>query len=290
MCRLFGLHAGRSAVTATFWLLDAPDNLSAQSKKNPDGTGIGVFDANGKPMVDKQPIAAWEDTDFAREAKELTGTTFVAHVRYASTGDLDVHNTHPFLQDGRIFAHNGVITGLDLLDARLDDLSVGELLLGQTDSERYFALITGCIRASGGDVDAGLLDAVEWLAATVPIFSANLLLSTATDMWALRYPVPDELYVLDRREASSGDFDLQTPRIHAQSDRLGARPCVVFASEPMDDDPRWQLIDSGTLIHVDENLALTRREVMPNPPKQQLTLADLSPKASASQHVSQRHT
>jgi predicted glutamine amidotransferase len=290
MCRLFGLHAGRSVVTATFWLLDAPDNLSAQSKKDPDGTGIGVFDANGKPMVDKQPIAAWEDTDFAREAKELTGTTFVAHVRYASTGDLDVHNTHPFLQDGRIFAHNGVITGLDLLDARLDDLSVGELLRGQTDSERYFALITGCIRASGGDVDAGLLDAVEWLAANVPIFSANLLLSTATDMWALRYPVPDELYVLDRREASSGDFDLQTPRIHAQSDRLGVQPCVVFASEPMDDDPRWQLIDSGTLIHVDENLELTRREVMPNPPKQQLTLADLSPKASASQRVSQRHT
>jgi predicted glutamine amidotransferase len=96
MCRLFGLHAGRSVVTATFWLFDAPDNLSAQSKKNPDRTGIGVFDANGKPMVDKQPIAAWEDTDFAREAKELTGTTFVAHVRYASTGDLDVHNTHPF--------------------------------------------------------------------------------------------------------------------------------------------------------------------------------------------------
>jgi hypothetical protein len=84
-----------------------------------------------------------------------------------------------------------VIIGLDLLDARLDDLSVGELLRGQTDSERYFALITGCIQASGGDVDAGLLDAVEWLAANVPIFSANLLLSTATDMWAVRYPVPD---------------------------------------------------------------------------------------------------
>ena len=28
MCRLFGLHAGRRLITATFWLLDAPDNLA----------------------------------------------------------------------------------------------------------------------------------------------------------------------------------------------------------------------------------------------------------------------
>ncbi|MBN9619721.1 MAG: hypothetical protein J0H43_08315, partial [Actinobacteria bacterium] len=33
------------AVTATFWLIDAPDNLAEQSRRNPDGTGIGVFDA-----------------------------------------------------------------------------------------------------------------------------------------------------------------------------------------------------------------------------------------------------
>jgi glutamine amidotransferase len=122
MCRLFGLHAGRTVVTATFWLLDAPDNLSAQSKRNPDGTGLGVFNRDGKPVLSKQPIAAWEDTQFACEAHEMTGTTFIAHVRYASTVSLDVRNTHPFLQDARIFAHNGVVAGLDVLDARLAPL------------------------------------------------------------------------------------------------------------------------------------------------------------------------
>src|SRR4029453_16948235 len=97
----------------------APDNLVEQSKPNPDGTGIGVFEADGKPVVDKEPVAAWQDSEFATEAHQLTGTTFIAHVRYASTGSLDVRNTHPFLQDGRIFAHNGVVTGLDAIDARL---------------------------------------------------------------------------------------------------------------------------------------------------------------------------
>jgi predicted glutamine amidotransferase len=202
MCRLFGLHGGRSVVTATFWLLDAPDSLSAQSKKNPDGTGLGVFGADGAPVVRKQPIAAWEDTDFACEAHQLSGTTFIAHVRYASTGDLDVRNTHPFLQDDRLFAHNGVVTGLDVLDERLAELGVADLVVGQTDSERVFALITAAVRAQAGDVEAGLIDAITWLAANVPIYAVNLLLANATDMWALRYPDTHELYVLDRRSAS----------------------------------------------------------------------------------------
>ena len=55
-------HAGRFVATATFWLLEAPDSLAAQSKRNPDGTGIRVFDGDGKPVLRKQPIAAWEDT------------------------------------------------------------------------------------------------------------------------------------------------------------------------------------------------------------------------------------
>ncbi len=58
MCRLFGLHAGAEPVTATFWLLDAPDSLREQSHREPDGAGIGVFGPDGRPVLDKQPIAA----------------------------------------------------------------------------------------------------------------------------------------------------------------------------------------------------------------------------------------
>ncbi len=41
MCRLFGLSAAPRRVTATFWLLDAPDSLAAQSRREPDGVGLG---------------------------------------------------------------------------------------------------------------------------------------------------------------------------------------------------------------------------------------------------------
>lgn len=257
--------------TATFWLLDAPDNLSRQSRRNPDGTGVGVFDEHGRPQLCKQPMAAWDDTAFAAEAHEMTGTTFLAHVRYATTGAPDVRNTHPFLQDGRLFAHNGVVRGLDTVDERLREAGTDDLVLGQTDSERVFALITARIRAHDGDVTAGLLDATRWLADTVPLYALNVLLSTATEMWALRYPRTHTLYVLDRRpEDAERDLHLRTDRIRAFSRHLRARPSVVFASEPMDDDPRWQLMEPGELIHVDADLHISRSLALPVPPRHQL--------------------
>jgi predicted glutamine amidotransferase len=286
MCRLFGLHAGAGVVNATFWLLDAPDSLAEQSRRNPDGTGLGVFDGDGRPQVRKEPIAAWQDTDFAAEAHDMTGTTFIAHVRYATTGSHNVVNTHPFLQDDRIFAHNGVVEGLDVLDERLREMGVAELVLGQTDSERVFALITGSTRARGGDVTAGVVDAMKWLAANVPIYAVNLLLSTATDMWALRYPEANELYVSDRREIPSHrQFHLRTKRIRAHSEHLRLRPSVVFATERMDDNPRWRLIDPGELVHVDAGLQISRQIVLPDPPRHQLNLEDLDATAQAAQHA-----
>jgi predicted glutamine amidotransferase len=285
MCRLFGLHAGTNVVTATFWLLDAPDNLKAQSRHNPDGTGLGVFDGEGRPEVRKQPMAAWQDSDFACEAHEMTGTTFIGHVRYATTGSHQVVNTHPFLQDERIFAHNGVLEGMDVLDERLAEIGTADLVRGQTDSERVFALVTGSIRARGGDVTAGLVDAMQWLAGTVPIYAVNVLLCTATDMWALRYPETHELYVLDRREApGTAQFHLRTNRIRAHSDHLRSRPSVVFASERMDDDPRWQPIAPGELVHVDSELQISRELALPDPPRHQLHRADLTSAVEAAQH------
>ncbi|MDT5284690.1 MAG: hypothetical protein QOJ20_5885 [Mycobacterium sp.] len=285
MCRLFGLHADRRAVTATFWLLEAPDNLVEQSKRNPDGTGLGVFEADGKPVLYKQPIAAWQDSQFAAEAHEVTGTTFIAHVRYSSSAALELRNTHPFLQDDRIFAHNGVVTGLDVVDARLRELGVDDLVQGDTDSERIFALITACIRRHNGDVGAGIVDAVGWLAETVPIFAVNMLLSTSTDMWALRYPETHELYLLDRRDIDDRRLRMRSDRITAHSEQLTSDASVLFASEPMDDDD-WQLLPPGELVHVDADLQIDRRIAFPDPPKHQLRHEDLTAQAAASQHAS----
>ncbi|HEV7205810.1 MAG TPA: class II glutamine amidotransferase [Jatrophihabitans sp.] len=283
MCRLFGLHAGDSVATATFWLLDAPDSLAAQSHRNPDGVGIGAFEADGRAVVDKQPIAAWDDTEFAAAARDVTGTTFVAHVRHASTGAHTIANTHPFEQEGRLFAHNGVVEGLDDLDNHLDDLDAAHLVLGDTDSERVFALISAEIARHNGEIGEGIITAITWIAEHLPVYCVNFVLVTATDLWALRYPDTNELWLLERDAGSH--FDARTDRIHARSDHLSRRPSVVVASERMDDDDRWRLLDPGELVHVASDLTVDARRQFDRPPRHQLSLSDLEAEVAASQQV-----
>ncbi|MER6075549.1 class II glutamine amidotransferase [Streptomyces sp. NPDC001817] len=286
MCRLFGLISSPLRTHATFWLLDAPDSLSVQSHREPDGTGLGFFDADGTPEVHKAPIAAYEDRAFAEEAREVESATFLAHIRYASTGGLDVRNTHPFVQSGRLFAHNGVIEGLDRLDRHLgDDRS---LVHGDTDSERFFALVTREAAAHGGDVSAGIVSAARWVAGNLPLYALNIILVTARELWALRYPATHELYVL-RRPAGGHhgsrhlDHSGRHGHMRVRSAHLGDRPSVVVASEPMDESPHWQLMAPGELLHVGPELHATSRIAVADPPAHPLTLSDLRPEAAASQ-------
>ncbi|MGY4649017.1 putative glutamine amidotransferase [Mycobacterium sp. URHB0021] len=51
-----------------------------------------------------------------------------------------------------IFAHNGVVTGLDVVDASLCELGADGLVKGETDSERVFTLIIAAVRHRDGDI------------------------------------------------------------------------------------------------------------------------------------------
>ena len=108
MCRLFALHSDQP-ITADFWLLDAPYSLLSQSRFNADGTGLGWIDEHGAPQVAKKPVAAYASEHFGQIATAVRSRAMIAHVRLSSgTGHSD-ENTHPFLQDGILSAHNGEI-------------------------------------------------------------------------------------------------------------------------------------------------------------------------------------
>lgn len=295
MCRLFGLSAAPDRIHATFWLLDAPDSLARQSRAEPDGVGLGTFAPDGTPTVYKRPIAAYEDDGFAREARELESATFIAHIRYATTGALTPPNTHPFAQDGRLLAHNGVVEGLDRLDEKIAaELGTGPetLVQGQTDSERVFALITAYAR-QGRDTARAILDAVGWIGANLPVFAINLVLTTPTDLWALRYPDIHDLYLLPRAPGGgSGDRHLEhasaAGTVRVRSADLARSPAVVVATERMDEDPAWQLLAPGELVHVGPGPVITSRTGALPPPAHPLTLADLHSRARAAQAPTRR--
>ncbi|MDH6678820.1 putative glutamine amidotransferase [Rhodococcus sp. LBL1] len=291
MCRLFGLSAAPHRVHATFWLLDAEDSLAEQSRRMPDGTGLGTFAADGTPRVEKQPLAAYEDRQFAREAKERESGTFVAHVRYATTGRAVPANTHPFEQRGRLFAHNGVIEDLPTLEAELGDYR--DLVRGDTDSERFFALITRRIDENDGDVAAGIAAAAGWVADNVKVLALNFVLVSAGEMWAFRYPDTHDLLVLLRRPGGpSGRRHLDQASgagtVRARSGALATRPAVVVATEQMDEDPDWESLCPGELLHVGPNQDVTRTMILDRPPKYRLTLSDLTGHAAAAQAPSHR--
>jgi predicted glutamine amidotransferase len=275
MCRLFGLHAGDEPIRATFWLLDAPGSLAVQSERNPDGFGVATFEPDGSVEVEKAPVRAAGDESFLRQAREECSRIYLAHVRYADTGAPSPANTHPFVLDGRAFAHNGVVGDLERLERDLgDDRS---LVAGDTDSERLFATITRAVREHDGDVWAGITATTARLAAEIELYSLNFLLATAEELWALRYPEHNELFLLERAPGGAqGGHHLDEASAYGtlrlRSGEGIDRRVVVVASEAMDENPGWSAIEPGELVHVGPDLRVTREVVLPDPPAKPMRL------------------
>ena len=163
MCRLFGLHAGRRDVGAEIWLLEAPTSMAAQSEVHADGFGIAALTAEDCAAADPQPGPGGRPiapTAPSRAAPRRASSSCTCATR--TRGGVSLSNTHPFLQDARVFAHTGVVGDLERFEHRLGEHRA--MVNGDTDSERVFALNPLCIRAAGGDVRGGIAGALRELA------------------------------------------------------------------------------------------------------------------------------
>jgi glutamine amidotransferase len=168
MCRLFGIIAPEPTA-AHFWLSNAPDSVLDQSYKNPDGTRLAYYEG-GRAIVGKQPIAAYQDQEFASEARYFRSHLLVAHVRNATQGRASQENTQPFAHEELVFAHNGNVEGLEDLPVLSDSL------YGDTDSERYFALLRYHMREAP-DTIIGIRSIVSWISKNRDYTSLNCLLA-----------------------------------------------------------------------------------------------------------------
>jgi predicted glutamine amidotransferase len=160
------------------------------------------------------------------------------------------------------------------------------LVRGDTDSERFFALITRHIDAHSGDISAGITSAARWTAANVPLYAINIVLTTPTDLFALRYPDTHDLFGLHR--AAGGphghrhlDHASAARTVRVRSATLATTPAVVVASEPMDDNPHRRPLRPGELLHVDRTLTIHTTTALAHPPAHQLTLTDLGHHAAS---------
>jgi predicted glutamine amidotransferase len=267
---LFGLTAAPRRVHASFWLLETAD----ARRRIPDGVGLGYFAPVVGPVLDKEPLPVHQDPAFTRAAKHVSSVTFVSHIRYATAGARTTENTQPFAQDGMLFAHNGMLGDLDALEAELgrDMRFVG----GDTDSERYFALIAKAVRAHHS-LGRGISAAVSWIVRSLPVQSLNFVLATAEELWAFRYPETEPLFLRERTAlGEEGERELHqvsaTMRVRVPD--LEHRPSVLVASEPLDDSPGWRALEAGELVHVGRDLSVRSSTMFDREPAHPIRLGD----------------
>jgi predicted glutamine amidotransferase len=153
-------------------------------------------------------------------------------------------------------------------------------VLGDTDSERYFALITKETDAHGGDVGAGIAAAASWIAARLPVSALNVIVAAPDQLWALRYPGQHALHILERPAEPGGDepglhVRSATSSVHVPS--LDSVASVVIASEELDGESGWRMLEPGELVHVRPDLSVESRIAVPDPPARLVPLPPGSP-------------
>ncbi|MGN0854890.1 MAG: class II glutamine amidotransferase [Kiritimatiellia bacterium] len=108
----------------------------SHAEAHPHGWGLARFPDGAAPYVEREAVKATESACLRRLlAEPVEARTILAHIRFATVGELDNANCHPFTATdnrGRVWtlAHNGTIfNGADLN-------AYAGVQYGDTDSER----------------------------------------------------------------------------------------------------------------------------------------------------------
>ena len=229
MCRHLA-YLGPSVPLSTH-LFDAPHGLVAQAQTprsvplcSGDGFGVGWFeDAARRRYRTTTPI--WQDSAFRARAATVESGAVLASARLATRGmPIDETSTAPLSSDGKLFALNGFVDGFgDGARTVLEGMLTRQRrasIEGGADTGVLFALTLDSL-----DLDASLREALAMTHAIVRRMSAaplNLLITDGS-----------------RIAATASGHSLA---VRASEDR------VVVSSEPLDDDPAWQIVPDDSLV------------------------------------------
>ncbi|NEX80136.1 MULTISPECIES: amidophosphoribosyltransferase [Neobacillus] len=138
-CGVFGVWGHKDASQLTYY------GLHALQHRGQEGTGIVVSDGKSLKCVKGEGLVTEIFT--ADRMAELTGTTAIGHVRYATAGGGGYENVQPLLfrsQSGSLaLAHNGNLVNANSLKHQLE--AQGSIFQTSSDSE----VLAHLIRRSG---------------------------------------------------------------------------------------------------------------------------------------------
>ena len=275
MCRMFGF---RSSVPSKAHrsLLDAENALSVQSRRHPDGWGIGWF-VDDDAYVAKSGASAHACDRFQKASQVRASHTFIVHVRKATVGRVDPMNAHPFRFGRWLFAHNGTLFGFDVLRpwmaAELSEAAQAQIL-GDTDSELLFHWLLARL-ATAGVATSGRSPSDATIVGQV-VRSALLDLDAEARRHDLERPIVNVLLTDGRLmigHRAGMPLHLSTQKLHCPEAPTCAavkhclervRPAnapvnhMLLASEPIGTDQNlWEDLPDGTTVTLDAAMRLS---------------------------------
>jgi len=252
MCRLLGLIANKP-VDLEFSL----ERFRELAKKHPDGWGMGWYE-EGEARVFKQKISALDpQSKLLQLSKSVMSRIFLCHVRRASCGEPREENSHPFMFDNWIFAHNGTVNREQLRRKLRGRYAEG--IAGETDSEVYFRWLLQCIEEEG-EVEEGIRVAVEEAQGSAK-GALNFLLSDGEHLYAFRYG--ESLHKLRREPGGPGELSYTSSEtgVLLKSKLLRGERAFLVCSERLTKEG-WEEVEEGSLLRVGGDLRVREVRVL----------------------------
>jgi predicted glutamine amidotransferase len=255
MCRLLGVVSRHKAVLTELLAQDLGSFVELSSI-HCDGWGVAAWDGDDSLVVDKQPGAARLEPRMTAVTDTLTSDAALLHLRKASVGmRVTANNTHPFVVGNVAFAHNGYFGPADEVDQALSDLRA-PTPEGETDSERYFALVTA-LMSQEGPVDAILRAAETITAAAAEVVSLNAMMLTHDALYAYCQYAPGAASA--NLESGGSSYDL---RFRTESDRV-----VVASTGWGETEQTWEILPQHSVLEMRRHdLAVTVHRPRSGPP------------------------
>ena len=257
MCRLLGVIANKP-VDLEFSL----GRFKEFSVNNPDGWGIGWYEDN-KAMVFKQGLSADDrESKLPQLSKEVISEIIIAHVRKGTGAEPAERNSHPFICNNWIFAHNGSVDREYVSNLLIDKYRTK--LTGETDSEAFFYLIIQSIEEHNNIIN-GIKSALKEVIKH-KYTGLNFLLSNGQNLYSFRYSSCYRdyysLYSLKRSPSESGplEFESQETRALLYSKSLKGESAVLVCSEKLTKE-NWESLRPGNLVIVTPELNVKEVEI-----------------------------
>ncbi len=115
-------------------------------------------------------------------------------------------------------------------------------------------------------MSAGIVAAAGWLADNVPMYSLNCLVAAPGHLWALRYPDQRALHIARRRVDPATGLALSSSLAGQSVKAEESTEVVIVASERIDADEDWRMLEPGELVHIGPDLSFTSTLAIDRPP------------------------